>query len=63
MDAETAIELTVTIKGDDSSFKKKYLIYEKATMSHEDPFVKECIIDAKSECKFEIDEIVVRASF
>lgn len=58
-----AIELTVIIKGDDSSFKKKFLIYEKAVMSHTDPFVKECIDLARAECKFDVEEIVVKASF
>lgn len=62
-DAATAIELTVSIKGEDQTFKKKFLIYSQAFMSHHDEFVKECIDEAKKECKFEIEEIRVRASF
>lgn len=62
-DSQTSIEVTVSIKGDDQSFKKKFLIYEEATMSHEDPVIAGLIEDAKKECKFGIDEIVVKASF
>lgn len=57
------VEILIIVKGDDQSYKKKHLIYESMRMSHEDPIVKELIEDAKQECKFEIDEIVVKASF
>jgi hypothetical protein len=59
----TAVEIMILVKGEDQSYRKKHLVYEEMRMSHEDPIVKSLIEDAKKECKFEIDEIIVKTSF
>lgn len=62
-DATGCYEVTVSVKGSDQSFKKKYLSYEEAYICQEDPIIKSLIEDAKKECKFEIEEVTVRVSF
>ena len=57
------VELTVTIKGTDSTYKQKFLIYETVTMSDECPSVKECIEEVKKDYKGDVEEIKVRACF
>lgn len=56
-------ELTVHLKGEDQSYRKKYLCYEQATISQTDPIIREMIEEAKKEVKFEVEEIRVKASF
>lgn len=62
-DKPTATEITITLKGSESTFKKKYLEYQAYTMQPDDPLLVELVTDAKSECKFEVEEVKVRASF
>lgn len=54
------VELTVSLKNDEQTFKKKYLIYDKFTMDENDPIVKDCIEDAISQIKSTVDSIVIR---
>lgn len=62
-DAQGCFEVTVSLKGEEQSYKKKYLCYEQATISQSDPIIRELIEDAKKEIKFEVEEIKIRASF
>lgn len=62
-DSSTAVEIVIILKGDDQSFRKKFLIYESIVMSHTDHIIKELIEECKKECKFEIEDIRIKASF
>ena len=62
-DSSSVSEVVICLKGSEQSFKKKYLEYRLFSSSHEDPVIKELIDDSRKECKFEIDEIRVKASF
>ena len=55
------IELTVSIKGVECSFKHKFLIYEEVYLSEQDPIVKTCIEEALSTAKIVPEDIKVRA--
>jgi len=57
------VEITITLKGSDQSFRKKYLEYNLISMTKSDPIIRELVKDAKKECKFEIEDIKIRASF
>ncbi len=54
-------ELTVTIKGDEQTYKQKFLLYDEYQMNEEDPIVKKCIDEALANAKIEPDDIKVRA--
>ena len=54
-------EITVTIKGEESSFKQKFLLYDKYEFSEDDGTIKNCIAIALSNSKIEPEEIKVRA--
>jgi len=54
-------ELTVTIKGDEQTYKEKFLVYEKFYFDENDEVIKNCIQDALSKAKIEGDiDIKVR---
>lgn len=57
-----AKELTVSIKGDDSTYRQKFLVYEDLTMVPEDITIKECIEEAKQHYKGAVETITVRCS-
>lgn len=40
------IEMTVTIKDSESTYKQKFLIYEPCLLSEDDVHIKECIDEA-----------------
>ena len=54
-------ELTVTVKGEESTYKQKFLVYEEITWSEDDPVIKECVKEALSNAKIEPEDIKVRA--
>lgn len=54
-------ELTITIKGEESTFKQKFLIYEEYAMSENDPLIKKCVEEALSNAKIEPEDIKVRS--
>lgn len=62
-DAQGCFEVTVLLKGEEQSYRKKFLCYEVATISQTDPIIRELIEDAKKEVKFDVEEIQIRASF
>jgi hypothetical protein len=62
-DASPFFECTISLKGESQGYKKKVLIYERCICSQEDPIIAELISEAKEECRFEIEEVKIRASF
>lgn len=62
-ESEPFFELSITLNGEEQSYKKKFICYESAKISQEDPLIREFIEDAKKECKFEIEDIRIKASF
>lgn len=56
-----AVELTVSLKGEDSSYKHKFLVYEEFIMQPDDPVIIDYIKQAKENAKFEIEDIKIRA--
>lgn len=63
LDSQSCFEVTVHLKGEDQSYRKKYLCYEEATINQTDPIIREFIEDARKEVKFDVEEIRVKASF
>ncbi len=57
-----AVELTVSLKGEDSTFKKKFLIYEDFMFKYNDPVIQECIKHAQKEARIEVEDIKIRAN-
>jgi hypothetical protein len=53
-------ELTVTVKGDESSYKQKFLIYDEMRWHEDDPVVKACVKEALNNAKIVPDTIKVR---
>lgn len=60
--AAEPVEITITLKGEEQSFKKKFLEYNRIVLEKTDPIIRELIEDCKKECKFDIEEIRIRAS-
>lgn len=56
-----AVELTVSLKGEDSTYKQKFLVYEEFQMKYDDPLIKDHIEQAQALAKFEIEDIKITA--
>lgn len=54
-------EVSVTIKGEESTFKQKFLIYDEFAMNEKDPVIKACVDQALANSKVVPDDIKVRA--
>lgn len=54
-------ELTVTVKGEEITYKQKFLLYEEIMWSEDDAVIKKCVNDALSNAKIEPEDIKVRA--
>jgi hypothetical protein len=52
-------ELTVTVKDDEKTLRKKYLIYETFTTDEEDPIIKDRIKETLDNFDGEPDDITV----
>ena len=53
-------EITVTIKGEDSTFKKKFLEYDVVVVAESDKRLQSIIKNALAEYKGKPDEIIVK---
>ena len=53
-------ELSITIKGDEQTYKQKFLIYDQFMWLETDPIIKNCIDEALSNTKIEPEDIKVR---
>lgn len=56
-----SIELVVTLKDEERTLKKEFLIYEPVTLVEDDPIIMQCIEEVLDEFKGEPDDIKVRA--
>lgn len=55
------LEITIKVKGEDSTFTKKIIEYDAlVTMSLDDKTLKAYVEAAIDECKFEPDEVSIR---
>ena len=55
-------EITVTLKGDDRTYKEKFLIYERFSFSLDCPVLKACVEKAKQGFKGEPLDILIKAT-
>lgn len=55
------VELTVTIKGEDSSYKQKFLLYEAFQLTSNDKIIKTCVEEALAKAQIEPEDIKIRA--
>ena len=53
-------ELTVTIKGNEQTYKQKFLLYEDIMWSENDRVIKQCVEEALSNAKIEPEDIKIR---
>ena len=56
-----AVELTVSLKGEDSTYKQKFLLYDTFQMKHDDKTILDCIREAKENARMEVEDIKIRA--
>ena len=56
-------EVTVTLKGEDSTFKKNFLCYEEIRLSMECPHLREMVNQTRMEFKGEPEEAIVKVTF
>lgn len=56
-----SIELIVTIKGDERTLKRDFLLYEPITFIENDPIIQKCVKESLEEFKGEADDIKIRA--
>lgn len=55
-------EVTITIKGEDSTFKKKYLCYDILRIDHEDSNLRKMIDQTLAEYKGISEEILIKVT-
>ena len=56
------IELTVTIKGEDSTFRQKSLVYETVVFNENDPIIKNHVEEALNNFNQIPEDTKIRAS-
>lgn len=58
-----SLELTITLKDEERTYKQKFLVYESVTFSVEnDPIIMKCILEARKNFEGEPEDVVVRAT-
>ncbi len=55
-------ELTVILKGDERTYREKFLVYEVYTVSYDDPQIQTCIIKAKANFLGEPESVQIKIS-
>lgn len=58
----TPVEVTITIKGTDSTYRQKFLCYDKITLEEGDHVIQDCIREAKESYKGIVEEVRVRTN-
>lgn len=53
-------EITISIKDEEKTLKKKFLIYDSFAVSEDDPIIKSCIEETVSDFNTKPDQIKVR---
>jgi len=56
-----ATELTITIKGIESTYKQKFLLYDEYLFSENDPIIKKCLQEAMENANFKPEDIKIRS--
>lgn len=56
-----SIELSITIKDDERTLKREFLVYEPVTFVVDDPTIVSCLNETLEEFKGEPEDIKVRA--
>ena len=59
---KTPKEITVIIKGSDSTYRRKHLVYDDCSLHPADPVLQQLVADTRADYTGEIDEIQIRAS-
>ena len=62
MSGQSPIELTITIEGEDKTYKEKHLVYETITLKDSDTLLNDYIQKAVSGAKFQAEDVKVRAT-
>ena len=55
-------EVTVTIKGDESTYRQKFLTYEPLDCSNTDNTLEELVREARESYKGEVEEVKIKIS-
>lgn len=55
-------EIVVTIKGDDNTYKQKFLVYDEFILEPGSPVLKDLVAEAQSSYRGEVNEIKVKIS-
>lgn len=55
-------ELTVVIKGEDKTYRQKFLCYNNYQASCDDDFIKQCIHEASKSFGGEIESVRIKIS-
>lgn len=55
-------ELTVVLKGEESSYRQKFLIYDSFAMNMQDPIVEQCVAEACENFKLKPEEIKIKTT-
>lgn len=53
-------ELTVILKGDDRTYKEKFLLYDAYTVSYDNAQIQECIVKAKANFLGEPESVQIK---
>lgn len=57
---EVATELTVCLKGEDSSYKQKFLLYDAYEVRPDDEIIEDCISQATAKFKGTIESVTIK---
>lgn len=55
-------EITVILKGEDKTYKEKFLIYDEIVLTQNDKVIQNCIDQAKSNFKGPHEEVSLKIS-
>ena len=55
------VELTITIKGEDSTYKQKFLVYEEFKFVENDPVLLGYVKEALENSKIDPEDVKIRA--
>lgn len=53
-------ELTVIVRGDESTLRQKFLMYEEFTIRDDDPILKACISEAIDNFSGTVEDVKLR---
>jgi len=56
-------ELTVILKGNDTTTKQKFLLYDNYTIDHNDSTIQSCINETKKNFSGHPEEVIIKITF